>query len=202
MPTSLIGIDEPAAADKNLRTWSRSVSATTVESQFTLPEEHVIVSQSAVAAGISTATSLDHLIVVEADGTLYTRIRRIWVQQVVAATSATLARLQLVRTTTASTGGTTVTGRPYDGGDADYAGRIATLPTAKGTEDDILVHGRLWLTNSIAANPNTWEWEARPDMKPIILAPAVTNGLALKIVTGIAAGQVDILVEFTTSAYL
>lgn len=201
MAESTLGYDDPDSPDRYLHSWSRTIEATSKEDQFVLRGEHVVATHSALASGISTATSASHLICIEADGTNYVRLHRIWVQQVAAAGSATLAQLQLFRTSTASSAGSSVTARQFDGADSAYAGAIRTIPT-KGTEGNQLLQARLWLTNSIAANPNTWEWVAREDQKPIIFGTASTDGLALKIVTGIASATVDITLEFSTTTYL
>ena len=201
MAESTLGYDDPASPDRYLHSWSRTIGGTAKEGQFVLPEEHVLATYSALAAGIATTTSAAHLICIEADGTNYIRLHRIWVQQVVGAGSATLAQLALFRTTTASSAGSSVTARPYDGADSAFGGVIRTIPT-KGTEGVQLLQARLWLTNTIAANPNTWEWVARPDQKPLIIGPAVTDGVALKIITGIATSTVDITLEFTSTSYL
>jgi hypothetical protein len=202
MPASVIGIDEPDSADKNLSTWQRTIGATSVQEQVLLPGEAYQATYSALATGISTAASASHLIALEADGTNYVRIRRIYISQAALAGAAATAQLQVVRTTTASSAGTSVTARAFDEADSAYGGAIRTLPT-KGTEGSILLQSRLGLT---AAQPVTsvyaWEWRASDAEKPIIIAPANTNGIALKIVTGIASATCDVTIEFTTTTYL
>jgi hypothetical protein len=63
---------------------------------------------------------------------------------------------------------------------------------------------RLWLTNTIAAQPVSWEWQAllSDARKPIIIGPATTDGICLKIVTGIATSTLDISVTFTVDSSL
>jgi hypothetical protein len=67
-----------------------------------------------------------------------------------------------------------------------------------------LIQKRLWLTNSIAAQPVSWEWLARGHhgQKALTIGPTATDGICLKIVTGIASATVDITVEFTTDTAL
>lgn len=201
MGNSTLGYDDPDAPDKYLQSWSRSIDGTTTEGQIVIEGEPFLAAYVAQASTISTGTSADHLIAIQADGTNYTRIKRIYVSQVVAAGSATLAQLQVIRTTTAGTGGSAITARPLDAGDAAYAGDIRTLPTGKGTEGVTLLVQRLYLTNSVTV-PNTWTWTPEPGEKPIVIGTASTDGICLKIVTGIASGTVDIRVEFTVSSYL
>jgi hypothetical protein len=142
------------------------------------------------------------------DGTLYTRIKRIYVEQVVGATTRTLAELSVFRLSTAGTGGTAITARGRDSADS-YAGGVMTLPTVKGTEGVELLHKRLQLLNTAdvaanLANPNSWEWLAHGEMneKPIIIGPATTDGIALKLITGIAVSTLDISITFTTDTTL
>lgn len=201
MASSVLGWDDPDSPDKYLDTWQRTVDGTAKEDQFVLPAEHAVASYSALGSAISLATSADHIMAIQADGTLYTRIRRIFIAQVAAAGSGTLGVIEVIRTTTAGTGGTAITPRPYDTGDSAYGGDVRSLPTAKGTEGVVLARRRIWLTNSIAAQPNSIEIVARTDMKPIIIQPATTNGICLKIVTGVASATADITVEFVTTTF-
>lgn len=191
-------------AGKNIHTWQRSVDATNKEDQVFLPGEQHLATYVANAAGVSTATSASHLIFIQGDGTNYTRISRITVRQAALAGAAATAQLSVIRTSTAGSGGGAVSARPFDAGDTDpYAGTIQTLPSSKGTEGVTLLIGRLGL---VAAAPvdarNVWSWERGPWGKPIIIGTATTNGVCLKITTGIATSTVDITVEFTLTSYL
>jgi hypothetical protein len=200
MSTSVIGVDE--GTDKYWDTDQRTKSGTAKESLIVLEGESANPTYTAIAKTIATTTSASHLIFIQGDGTLYTRIKSVLVQQVVAAGAATLAELSLFRTSTAGSGGGAITARPYDTTDSAYGGTIQTLPSSKGTEGVEIWHRRLWLTNSIAANPNTVTWTATAGLKPIIVGPATTDGVCLKIITGIATSTVDIMIEFTTSTFV
>jgi len=201
MAEGVVGVDE--GTDKYLHTWQRSIAATDKEDQVVLEGESVNPTYSLITAPVATTTSASHLVFIMGDGTLYTRIRRVFIEQVVAAGSATLANIQMFRLTTAGSGGGALSARPHDSADTNpYAGTIQTLPSSKGTEGNFLWARYLWLTNSIAAQPNSIEWVARNNMKPIIIGPAATDGLAIKIATGIATSTVNIHIEFTTSTYL
>ncbi len=114
-----------------------------------------------------------------------------------------LGAIELYRLSTAGSGGGAVSARPFDSADTNpYGGTIQTLPSSKGTEGNRLWFDKIWLTNSIAAQPNSIEWVARDNMKPIIIGSATTDGIAIKITTGIASATVDINVEFTVTPYL
>jgi hypothetical protein len=188
---------------KNWESFERTRDSTDYQNMVVLIGEPHQPTLTALATGISAATSASHLIFIQADGTLITRIKRIFVEQVAAAGSATLAQLQVIRTSTAGSGGGAITARGLDAADS-YSGTIQTLPSSKGTEGVTLIQKRLWLTNSIAAQPNSWEWLARGHhgQKALTIGPTATDGICLKIVTGIASATVDITVEFTTDTAL
>jgi hypothetical protein len=201
MTESLIA--ETEGSGKNRHSWQRTIEANDVEDTFVLLAEPANPTFSVIASSIATTTSASHLLFIQGDGTNYTRIKRIYVEHVVGAGSATLAQLQILRTTTAGSGGTSKTAYGFDGADT-YAGTIQTLPSSKGTEGDLLLQKRLWLTNTIAAQPVSWEWQAllSDARKPIIIGPATTDGICLKIVTGIATSTLDISVTFTVDSSL
>jgi hypothetical protein len=205
MSTSVIGVDE--GTDKYWDTDQRTKSGNDKQALYVVREEQPTPTYIAIAKTIITTTSASHLIFIQGDGTNYGRLRRLFVRQVVGATTATLAELSLFRTSTAGTGGGAITARPWDSADSAFGGTIQTLPTAKGTEGVELWHERLQLltTAQVAAttvNPNTAEWVARDGEKPIVFGSATTDGLALKLVTGIATSTLDIMLEFTLTAYL
>lgn len=201
MAESLIAVTE--GSGKNWRTNQRTIDSSDVEDLRVVPAEPADPTFTALASGIATTTSASHLIFIQADGTNYTRIKRIYVEQVAAAGSSTLAQLQIIRTSTAGSGGGAITARPMDTADA-YTGTIQTLPSSKGTEGVTLLQKRLWLPNSIAAQPNSWEWVAgeQDNRKPIVIGVTSTDGICLKIVTGIASATVDISITFTTDTAL
>jgi hypothetical protein len=199
--TSLIAFTD--GSGKNWESFQRTRNSTAYENLVVLPGEPAQPTFTALASSIVTTTGASHLIMLQADGTLYTRIKRIMVEQVVGATTATLAQLQIVRVSTAGTGGSAITARGLDAADS-YAGTIATLPTVKGTEGNILLQKRLWLLQTVNTQPNMWEWVSSPSdgRKAITIGPTSTDGIVLKIVTGIATSTVDITIEFTTDTAL
>lgn len=191
---------------KNLHTNQRTIGGTAKEDQVVVLGEHFLPSYSMNGTAIATTTSASHLFALEADGTNYIRVHRIYVAQsddVPAA--ASLAQLQVFRTTTASLTGTALNPRPYDGADTNpYGGRAVSIPGTKATEGNMLLQGRIYLaTSAVAAAPTFWEWKSNGlYMKPIIVGPAVTDGIVLKIVTGIASAALDYTVEFSLSTYV
>ena len=149
-----------------------------------------------------TTTSASHLFFLQGDGTLYTRVNWFEISQQTLAGGAATAEIRVYRTTTAGTGGTSISCYPVDGNDTSpYAGVAMTLPTAKGTEGVLLYQMRLPI---LAAAPvlQTYRWERQNYEKPWIIAPATTNGLAWKLVTGIATSTLNITVGFSVSIAL
>ena len=203
MPSvSAIAVSE--GSGKNISTQSRTISALTRDEQIFLPGEPFQVTYTAIARDISIATSADHVLFVQADGTNICRLVRMTIAQSTLAGAVGTADFRLMRTTTAGSGGTTVNGRPFDDADTDpYGGTAQTLPTSKGTEGNQLLQRRLGL---VATNPmdarNLVEWLAGPRSKPILFGTATTKGLAVKIATGIATAKVDVELEFTVTTFV
>src|SRR5438045_2134751 len=103
MATGLLGWTD--GSGKNIETVSRTRNATLYEDQMVVLGEPSAPTFTALATSIATTTGASHLIMLQADGTNYTRIKRIYVEQVVGATTVTLAQLQILRVSTAGTGG-------------------------------------------------------------------------------------------------
>ena len=209
MGTSSLSYVDPGSPSKFIWTEQRSIGGVLKEMQVFAMGEHYVATYTAVANNVSTATAASHLAILQGDGTNYTRVRYIKVQQFTLAGAAATLELGVYRVSTAGTGGTTISARPFDAGDTDpYGGTFMTLPTVKGTEGNKLLLGRLALYAAAptASNMNIWRW---PDdgmpadlMKPIIIAPAVAGGIAVKDINGIATATVDIEIGFTVTSYL
>lgn len=202
MAESDVSITEGSGLD--LHSWTRTISAGTKHEQVIARAEGFLPTWTAIAVAVSAATSADHLLFIQADGTNYSRVRRITVRQVALASSASTVDLRVLRTSTAGTGGSTVNARPFDAADTDpYAGTCMTLPTAKGTEGNQLLQMRMaaWAAQPVS-NTAFVEWRESAGSKPIIIGTATTSGLVCKVQTGIASLTVDVEIEFVVSAYL
>lgn len=199
MAESTIAVTE-GTAGKYLHTYSRSIASTTREDQATFPAEYPLATYT-VAATMRANTASSHLLALQGDGTNYVRVRRITIRQANILSSASTLAIQVLRTSTAGSGGTAVSGRAFDQGDTTpYAGSVVTLPSSKGTEGDQLLFFRLGLS---ASNPltNSVEWREDDKSKPLIVGNSTANGLCIKNVAS-AATELDVEVEFVTSAYL
>jgi hypothetical protein len=199
---SVIQITDAAAATKYLHTQSRSYSGTTKEDQLFLKAYPTRVTYRAYASAVITTTSASHLIFIQADGTNYTFINGLYIKQTTLAGAAATANIQLVRTSTAGTGGGAISAYPMDASDTSpYGGTIQTLPTAKGTEGVTLDGFPVAL---VAAQPmdtrNQYFYRFDDDEKGIVIGTATTDGIAVKLITGIATSKFDLTLELTVAA--
>lgn len=199
MAESTLGYTD--GSGKNIHTFARSIASTTKEDQVFLLGEPILPTYTAAASSVATTTSAAHLFFIQGDGTLYTRINWFEVAQQTMGTAA-VAEIRLYRTTTAGSGGGAISCYPTDGADTSpYAGTAQTLPSSKGTEGVLLHQFRLPL---VASTPTlgTYRWERQNYEKPIIIAPATTNGICWKIITGIATDTLNITIGFSVSVAL
>lgn len=190
-----------AGSGTHIHTNSRSISSVTRHDQYIQQGEGAYPTYRATAAGISIATSADHIMQIMADGTNYTRLK--WFEIMPTddvPASATVAFITVLRLTTAGTGGTNLGSSGHDSADT-YAGGVMSLPTAKGTEGSTLWHFRLPLQS---AHPfqSLYRWEARYDTKPVIFGTGTAAGIAWKIQTGIASCTVQLNAEFSVTSFL
>jgi hypothetical protein len=201
MAESIVQVTE--GSGKKLHTWSRTIGANTVEDEAVLPAEFHLATYVAVATAVSTATAASHYLQIMAGASLNVAIRRIRLRQRTAATTASTGAIQIFRLTTAGTGGTAVTPRPFDSADAASGATAMTLPTVKGTEGVQLWEETTWMVAATTAftKDNGFEWINLPNEKSIIIPAGATNGIAIKG-GGIAAGQVDIDVEFVERSFV
>ena len=129
MARAVIAVSE--GSGKNIATESRTISSVLVGAQYVLQEETAQLTYSVIARDISIGGSAnDHILFIQADSSNYTRIKRILIQQSTLSGAVNTADIRLMRTSTAGSGGTAVSGRPFDAGDTDpYKVTCQTLPT-------------------------------------------------------------------------
>jgi hypothetical protein len=202
MAVSTIGVADADTPDKYIHTNARTISATSREDQFVLLGEPAYPTYTVALSGISVATTDSHVLQVMGDGTNYSRLLRVRVIPAYA-TSAAATGVSILRLSTAGTGGTSRTPAPHDTADT-YAGGAMTLPSSKGTEAaTLLVFPTLWFPASASgAQQFAQEWLAPPRGKPIIFGTATSNGIALKVSTGLAGGTIGFEFTFATTSYL
>jgi hypothetical protein len=191
---------------KKLHTWDRTIGANLIQDEFVLPGEFPYATYSVVAVNISAATINDHTLQIMAGASLPVRIRRITIEQSANATTAALQVYAVLRLTTAGTGGTAVTPRPFDTADAASGATAMTLPTAKGTEGVELMRNAIILRQAISATATQLddmvEWTQKPGQKPIIIPAGTTNGIAIKNLVATAAATMIVNVEFVETNFV
>ena len=189
---------------KKSHTFQRTIGANTVEDSIVIPGEHYLAAYSVVGA-VSVATTNDHFIQLMAGGSLNVRIRRMFVEQEANATTAAAKAFEVLRLTSAGTGGSAVTPAKYDPADGAAGATAMTLPSSKGSESSVLHRFVLPLRQAILATgaqvDDIWEWEQHPGMKPIIIAAGTSNGIAIKILSGAAGATMVATIEFTEANF-
>ena len=205
MAESIVQVTE--GTGKKLHTWSRTVGANTVEDEAVFQAEYPLATYTAYGENLSGATANDHLVQLMAGASLYVRVRRILVQQNANATTVARAGFQLLRLTTAGTGGGAVTPAKADTADAAAGAAGMTLPTVKGTESTIYKTGLLIARQAYLATASQQElpyvlYEARPDAKPLIIPTGATNGIAIKSTSANAASTWNVWIEFVETSFL
>ena len=189
----------------NLRTNTRTIAATTVHEQALMVGEGNAATYTAIGIDQAVTTSGDHVLFIQGDGTNYGRLRRITIRQSTLAGAVGTLDLRLLRTSTAGSGGTAVSPRPFDAADTDpFAGTCQTRPSSKGTEGNQLLQFRLGITaTNPMTNANAVEWrDDWNNTKPIIWGTSTANGLCLKVQTGVATVKIDVELEFVVTTFL
>jgi hypothetical protein len=205
VPDSFIEVTE--GTGKKLAAFERTVNSQTVQDQrFVLAEPFLPSYTVAITTEVSLATANSHLLQIMAGANKRLLLRRIKVTQLGAASTAQVCVFQLVRLTTAGTGGTAYTPRQFDPADGNAEATAMTLPSSKGTEGVGLwtETGVLWSTVPTAGSgQDVVDLDFRSGLrtKPPTIAAGTSNGLALKNVTAITTTPtVHIYAEFVEDA--
>lgn len=188
-----------------LRTYDRVVGGVTVHEEIGHAAEPYLPHYFVLGGALSFATTADHLVQLMAGSSLHLRVRRIHWEQRGVQTAAAELTISVIRLSTAGTGGTAITPRPFDSGDSASGATAMALPTAKGTEGVELFRRRVFPFITVPGGSGTtqWEWLQAPNEKPIIVPAGTSNGLALKVETGRAGTSTcDVSIEFAESAWL
>lgn len=199
MARASISLTEGSGAKKTA-TEERTVSSVVVQSQYVILDEPAAPTYSVVATGISAATTADHVLQIMAGSSSYVRVHSIRIEQRGAASGAAVMGVALYRLTTAGSGGTSITPRPFDTADT-AAATAMSLPSSKGTEGS-----QLWQWELEAEQTRPYlgvaTWETSPRCKPIIIPAGTANGLAIKVVAGVASVTLTVNVLITETAWL
>lgn len=203
MAQSYVPFLDSASATRKFHTYQRSNGADTVEQYVQQEAEPYLATYTASWLSTSLATVNSHIVQVMAGASLRVGIRRIHLDLLVGAGSATLGAWAVQRLTTAGTGGTSATPISHDPADAASGATAMTLPTAKGTEGAVVR-----LTTSLVNNTTTTvgvqriltlDWTTSRT-KALWIAAGTSNGVCLKALVGIASATCYVTVELVESA--
>lgn len=197
MAESIVQVTE--GTGKKLHTNQRTIGGNNVEDEFVLLGEYPLATSSVTAVGVSLATATDHLLQLMAGASLNVRVRKIKITMS-AATAVTTARIDVLRLTTAGTGGTAVTARPFDTADTPGATAI-TIPGVKGTEGVTLYSEAILIGSATLPFNRPFEWTATPNEKGILIPAGITNGIVLKNQVAVAGCTASIVVEFVETSF-
>lgn len=198
-----------AGSGSNLRVNTRSISATTTLEQFVQIADPNKATYNIVTAATSIATAASHTLQIMAGSTLPVYLHRIMVWQIGLATSAAIVNWDILRLTTAGTGGTALTPAPLDTTDSASGATAMTLPTAKGTESTALFRFSTSLTQTVATQSGGQMATLLADLdfdmllksKVPRIAAGTSNGIVLKQVTGAAAATVYVVATISEASY-
>lgn len=189
MPEGFFNATE--GSGKKLHTWQRTIGANDVHDEVILHGEPHLASYTTIPGAVSIATVNDHVLELMAGSTLVVYVRRIEVYQVALATAAAVAQFNILRLTTAGTGGTAQNLVPLDTTDAAAGATSMTLPTTKGTEGSIVWRGAAMVTQTVPTAGGDLQLFAidfdKLRTKGLRIPAGTSNGIALKNLTAVAA---------------
>ena len=188
-----------AGSGTNLHTVTTSIGGSTVHDQVVKHGDAHLATYTFSALSVSTATGNSHILQIMAGSTLNVYLRRLQIYQSNPATTATIVIWDLLRLTTAGTGGGAVTANPFDTTDAAAGATGMTLSTVQGTEGARLHRFSSQVIQTIGAsgtgsNPIMVEytWDGLRTKAPRIAA-GTSNGLVIKNVGAVAAATVHVV---------
>lgn len=205
MAESLIALT-PGSGAKNTHTFNRTINSNSVEDQVVALGDPILPTYIInTTSSISTATSAAHLLQIMAVASLNVYIRRFQMFLSGGAGSAAVPAIQLIRLTTAGSGGTVYTPAPVDTSDSASGCTAQTSPSSKGSEGTSLWFGTVDLpTTSVAGYQSTLLLDVtfpRDISKVPRIAAGTSNGVAFKIITGVASASVVMNVWVEEASY-
>lgn len=187
------------ASGKMLAHTQRSVASNTVYQQQSVISEAYLPSYTGVVTTAMTMGANDHLF--ELQGSTINRLylRKIEVFQLANATAVSAA-VQLMRTTTAGTGGSS-----YPPVALDPTSSVTTatfrggLSANKGTEGAVLGEWtmQMFAAPGVLAIPALVQEWSDPRVQPPTISAGNANGLALKLITAVTSGTCLVTVTFS-----
>lgn len=181
-PHTYIGVNEGTA--RKISGVTRSIGSndvTQMDAAVTLP--YVPTYTVVTSSPVPLATASSHVFQLMGSTINRNLLRWIEVTQVGVAASAKQVEFEVRRLDTAGTGGTTLTPNPVDQVDPVTTTRGMTLPSSKGTEDELLgKRAGPVLTAPTAGHARVvrFEWVDDVTTKPVTVSAGGTSGIALK----------------------
>jgi len=204
MANSYVSFDEGTA--RKVRTFQRTDdAANTVEEWMYATSEPVLPAYTVTATNIAGVTADSHIMQVMAGADDRVGIRRVTIYQNAAASTTRQARLQLVRLSTAGTGGSAITPDPLDPASAASGATAATLPSSKGTEtvDPGGIHSAVvQSTITDQLNSPLFDIEFGNDRERALwVAAGTSNGIAIKNLVADNTVTYDVFVRFVEAGW-
>jgi hypothetical protein len=199
---SIVQVTE--GSGKKLHTYNRTIGANSVEDEVMLLGEQYLPTYTIVSGTTSLATADSHLLQIMAGASLNVYIRSIKVYQFGAATTANILFTDVIRLSTAGTGGTAGAAMSLDTTDSAAGSTNMTLPTVKGTETATVDREDAYVLQTASASlgvPRSsliHEWDYSKDLrsKALRIPAGTANGIAVKSRVAIAAATCHIVVKF------
>lgn len=181
-------------------------NANTVQDEKVMLGEQYLASYMVQLGGHSTATANSHIFQLMAGASKIVRVRRIELWLFTVATAVALWQVDLVRLSTAGTGGTNIQTNPSDPSDGASGALLMALPTVKGTETLLMGRANPYLIQTLSVSLSSWgplvvfDFD-KPRTKPLMIAAGTTNGIAVKGVTAVAGASITGTVWFDESSF-
>jgi hypothetical protein len=192
MPIDSVQVNE--GTGKRYDTWKATKNSVDLQDQFVIPGEFPYPTYDISFPTASMAVAASHWQIM-AGASLPVLIRRIRIKERIAPAANTVLAIQLIRLTTAGTGGTVVTPRPRSTASAAAGCTAMAIPTVKGTE---AAFGQWEESISAVVAPlpagPLLEMVPAPNEPPWIIAAGTANGYAIKNLNGVATATFDIMV--------
>ena len=203
MATSYVSFDE--GTTKKVRTFARTDGADTVEEWMYAQSESLFDTYSVSTQATAGATANSHLLEIMAGAANRVGIKRITIYQVANATGAASFAFDILRLTTAGTGGDAVTALPIDPASGAVGATAMTLASSKGTEG-VAAGGRhrgaiSTTASTVGVNPVLDLRFGENNTKPLYIAAGTSNGIVIKNPGADATVTFDIYVEFVEASW-
>ncbi len=196
------GVLVPNTGSIKMHGWDRTITGPgTVQDEYIQHGEVGLPTYIISGSQTIPAAANDHIGQIMAGSTLPVRVRRIRVSQHAAPAAVAAMEHQVVRLTTAGTGGTAITARPYDTTAAAAGATGIALPGVKGTEGVVLLRRSVFLGTAAIPLMSWWEWIESLNVQPLIIPAGTANGLAIKAITG-GTASFTWEIEFTETTFV